>query len=109
MRYRGPKRAGGRRRVGEEMKQVAEEEKGWRMEGETDRGRRKGGRQGRAEDTAAMKPVICEISHGTLASKYASKQEKEQCQKVKQGQASKTQHMPLSQISFNTMNPVWVY
>lgn len=53
MRYRGPKGAGGRRRVGEEMKQVAEEEKGWRMEGETDkavkqRGRRKGegGREG---------------------------------------------------------------
>lgn len=28
MRYRGPTGAGGRRRVGEEMKQVAEEEKG---------------------------------------------------------------------------------
>lgn len=26
--------------------------------------RRKGGRQGRAEDTAAKKPVICQISHG---------------------------------------------
>lgn len=59
MRYRGPTGAGGRRRVGDEMKQVAEEEKGWRMEGEIDKAVKQGcraeGREGGREGQRTLR------------------------------------------------------